>query len=83
MKNVRLWYASNRKSVCYKISITKSTTLEQQYQQKVKVTFTLEQATKAQKGKQRYSYTLSLTSGARWGGWSTPRPGRFTPVPII
>jgi len=28
-----------------------------------------------------------LNLGARWGGWSTPRPGRFTlkkyPVPIV
>jgi hypothetical protein len=41
--------------------------------------FTLEQATKAQRG---YSFS---NLGARWGGWSTPRPGRFTtgkdPVP--
>jgi hypothetical protein len=33
---------------------------------KGKVKFTLEQTTKSQKG-------------ARWGGWSTPRSGRFTP----
>jgi len=25
-----------------------------------------------------YSYTLSLTSALDWGGWLTPRPGRFT-----
>jgi len=34
-----------------------------------------------------YSYTLSLTSGLEWGGWSALRPGRFTsgndPVPIV
>ena len=33
---------------------------------------------------QLYSF---LNLGARWGGWSTPRPGRFTPeqypVPIV
>jgi len=29
-------------------------------------------------GKQRYSSTLSLTSALDVGGWSTPRPGRFT-----
>jgi rRNA maturation protein Nop10 len=33
-----------------------------------------------------YSFTLSLTSALDGGGWSTPRPGRFTPgkdpVPI-
>jgi len=27
----------------------------------------------------RYTYTLSLTSAPYGGGWSTPRPGRFTP----
>ena len=26
-----------------------------------------------------YSSTLSLTSTLRWGGWLTPRPGRFAP----
>ena len=26
-----------------------------------------------------YSSALSLTSALDWGGWSTPRPGRFTP----
>ena len=31
------------------------------------------------KGEQRYSSTLSLTSALDDGGWSTPRPGRFTP----
>jgi len=35
----------------------------------------------------RYSSTLSLTSALNEGGWSTPRPGRFTPgkdpVPIV
>ena len=35
----------------------------------------------------RYSSTLSLTSTLDGGGWSTPRPGRFTPwkdpVPIV
>jgi hypothetical protein len=30
-------------------------------------------------GEQRYSSTLSLTSVLDDGGWSTPRPGRFTP----
>ena len=29
-------------------------------------------------GQQRYSSTLSLTSALDMGGWSTPRPGRFT-----
>ena len=34
-----------------------------------------------------YSCTRSLTSTLDWGGWSTSRPGRFTPrkdpVPIV
>ena len=38
--------------------------------------FTIQQATKAQKG---YSFTLSATSALDGGGWSTPRPGRCTP----
>ena len=35
----------------------------------------------------RHSSTRSLASALDWGGWSTPRPGRFTPrkdpVPIV
>ena len=38
-------------------------------------------------GEQMYSYTLLSTSALDGGGWSTPRPGRFTPgkdpVPIV
>ena len=38
-------------------------------------------------GEWRYRSTLSLTSVLVWGGWSTPRAGRFTPrkdsVPIL
>ena len=38
-------------------------------------------------GEQRYSSTLTLTSTLDGGGWSAPRPGRFTPrkdpVPIV
>ena len=53
---------------------------------KVKVKFTLEQATKAQRGSRGIT-TLSLTSALDEGGWSTPRSGRFTPgkdpVPIV
>ena len=30
-------------------------------------------------GEYSYSCTLSLTSALDGGGWSTPRPGRFTP----
>ena len=40
--------------------------------------FTLKQATKAQRGADVQLYT-SFNLGARWGGWSTPRPGRLTP----
>jgi hypothetical protein len=51
-----------------------------------KVKFTLEQATKDQMGGRGIS-TLSLTSALHGGGWSTPRPGRFTPdkdpIPIV
>jgi len=45
---------------------------------KVKVQFTLEQATKAQKGSRGKLYSF-FNLGARGGGWSTLRPGRFTP----
>jgi hypothetical protein len=45
---------------------------------KAKVKITPEQDTKVQRGS-RYSSTLSLTSALEVGGWSTPRPGRFTP----
>jgi len=34
------------------------------------------QATKAQRGSRGIAF---LNLGARRGGWSTPRPGRFTP----
>jgi hypothetical protein len=43
----------------------------------VKVKFDLEQATKTQRGVEVLA--LSLTSALDEGGWSTPRPGRFTP----
>jgi hypothetical protein len=45
---------------------------------KVKVQFTLEQTTKAQREVEVRLYTF-FNLGTRWGGWSTPRPGRFTP----
>ena len=32
-------------------------------------------------GEEMYSSTLSLTWALGDGGWSTPRPGRFTPPP--
>ena len=54
---------------------------------KVKVTFSLEQAKKAQRGEQMYISTLPSTSMLDEGVWSTPRPGRFTPgkdpIPIV
>jgi hypothetical protein len=53
---------------------------------KVKVKVTPEQATKAQKGSKDITL-LFLNLGVKWGGWSKPRPGRFTPgkdpVPIV
>ena len=38
---------------------------------------------KAQRRNWRYSSTLSLTSALYTDGWSTPRPGRFIPLPIV
>jgi hypothetical protein len=45
----------------------------------LRVMFTPEQAIKVQRGEQRYSSTLSLTSALDGSGWLTPRSGRFTP----
>jgi hypothetical protein len=42
-----------------------------------RVKFTLEQTTMDLKGNRCIAVLFAL--GARWGGWSTPRPGRFTP----
>ena len=44
----------------------------------IKVNFTLEQATMTQSRAEVQLYSF-FNLGARWGGWSTPRPGRFTP----
>ena len=42
--------------------------------------FTLEHATKAQRERESRGITLLFFNlGARWGRWSTSRPGRFTP----
>jgi len=53
---------------------------------KVKIKFILEQATKAQRGVEVELYSFFNLS-ARWGEWSTPRLGQFTPwkdqVPIV
>ena len=50
------------------------------------IKFTLEQARTSQKGRRFILYS-SFNLGCKWGGWSTPRPGRFTPgkdpVPIV
>ena len=43
-----------------------------------KVKFTLEQAMKAQR-RSRFIALLSSTLALDGGGWSMPRPGRFTP----
>jgi hypothetical protein len=43
-----------------------------------KVTFTAEQAMKAQKGSRAIIYSF-FNLGARLGWWSMPRPRRFTP----
>jgi len=52
----------------------------------VKVKFTLEQATKAQRGVEIELYSF-FNIGARWGGLSTSHPSRFIPgkdpVPIV
>ena len=52
---------------------------------KVKVKFTIGHATKAQRGSRGIAVLFNF--GARWGEWSTPRPGLFTPekdpVPIV
>ena len=45
---------------------------------KVKVKFTLQQATKAHRGVEVDLYSF-FNLGARWGGWSMSCPGRFTP----
>jgi hypothetical protein len=34
---------------------------------------------KGPEGEERYNSTFSLTSALERSGWSTPRPGRFTP----
>jgi hypothetical protein len=54
----------------------------------VKVQFTLEQATEADRGSGGLYLYSFFNLGARSGGWWTPRPDRFTPqerepVPII
>ena len=43
-----------------------------------RVNFTLEQVMKAQRGSGGVALVLR-TSALDWGGWLTPRPGRFNP----
>jgi hypothetical protein len=45
---------------------------------KGKIKVSLQQATKAQRG-YRSIALLFFNLGARWGGWPTPHPDRFTP----
>ena len=45
----------------------------------VKIQFTLEEAKKIQRDSICIRSTLSSTLELDGGGWSTPRPGRFTP----
>jgi len=47
---------------------------------KVSVKFTLEKATKAQNGNRGIPLFLYFNLSARWGGSSTPSPGRFNPL---
>jgi hypothetical protein len=49
------------------------------YSKNVKVNFHPRTGHESPERKQRYSFTVSLTSALDRGGWSTPRPGRFTP----
>ena len=44
----------------------------------VKVMFTLEEATKAEGGVEVLLYSF-FSLDTKWGGWSTPRSGRFNP----
>ena len=66
------------KFACWPLSSGKSTP--------VKVKFSLEQGTKAQKGVEVQLYSF-FNLGTRWDERSTPRPDRFTPekepVPIV
>jgi len=45
---------------------------------KEKANFFLEEAMRAQRAVEVQLYSL-FNIRARWGGWATPRPGRFTP----
>jgi hypothetical protein len=54
---------------------------------RVKIKFTLEQGHEGPEGSIYIWLYTSFNLGARWGRWSTPRSGRFTPgevpVPIV
>jgi hypothetical protein len=45
---------------------------------RLKTQFALQQAIRTPEWEQKYSSNLSLTSALDGGGWSTPRPSRFT-----
>jgi hypothetical protein len=71
---------------CSGIKVPEAASLVLLLEVKVKVNgkFTLELATKAQRGSRGIALLTSVLDGA---GWSTPRPGRFTPgkdpLPIV
>jgi hypothetical protein len=50
-----------------------------EHKDKVKAKFTLKQAIAQRGGGVEVLLYPFLNLSARWGGWSTPRPGRFTP----
>ena len=61
------------------VALMRQNSLQRPGNETMKVKFTLEQATKAHWGSRGIAL-LSLTSELDGGGWSTPRPGRFTPA---
>ena len=63
----------------FRTILKKQNTREHLSQVKVKVKIHSRTGHEGPEVEQRYSSTLSLTSALHGGGWSTPRPGRFTP----
>jgi len=72
--------------VCFLSGRAKDLSAYRYYFLKVKVKFTIQQPTKAQRGVQVWLYSF-FKLGARWGRCWTPRPVLFTPtkdkVPIV
>jgi len=69
------WLTSQIKFI---VSINKATNTKPNFPPVVHyIEFNLEQTTKAQRGNR--GIAPSVTSALDGGGWSTPRPGRFTP----